>query len=82
MGLLRNILVILILLIVVWATFLLVSYIISVMIFYTLEFPENVVIGATRVIIGFFIAGAWILGWYKLTRFWLYGILLSRKRET
>ena len=82
MSLLRNVLVILALILIIWATLLLVSYITAITILYTLEFPGDTAISIARVVLGLIIAGAWILGWYKLTRLWLYKILLSRKRET
>jgi len=77
----RNILAILLLITIVWISFLFVSYITSITILYTLEFPENPLIGTLRVVIGVLIAGAWVAGWYKLTKLWLYKILLSRKQE-
>jgi hypothetical protein len=79
MGLARNVLMILVLLILVWAAFLLVSYVITVTVLYTLEFPGDTVISIIRVAFGLLIAGAWILGWYKLTKLWLYMILLPRR---
>jgi energy-coupling factor transporter transmembrane protein EcfT len=82
MGLARNILMIIVLLILVWAIFLLVSYVITVTVLYTLELPGDTTISIARVVLGLIIAGAWILGWYKLTKLWLYKILLARKRET
>lgn len=82
MGLLRNVLLIMALILVVWAALLLVSYTTAITILYTLEFPEDAIISSARVVIGLLIASAWILGWYKLTRLWLYRILLPRRRET
>jgi hypothetical protein len=79
MGLARNVLMILALLILVWAAFLLVSYVITVTVLYTLELPGDTIISIIRVALGLLITGAWILGWYKLTKLWLYRILLPRR---
>ena len=78
MGLKRNVLSVICLMLIVWATFLLVSYIISVTIFYTLEYSQrNLFLSVVRVLIGVSIAGAWVVAWYKLTKIWLYKILLG-----
>ncbi|MCD6341326.1 MAG: hypothetical protein J7L83_00485 [Thaumarchaeota archaeon] len=54
------------------------SYIISVTIFYTLEYSQrNLFLSVVRVLIGVSIAGAWVVAWYKLTKIWLYKILLG-----
>ncbi len=78
MSLGRNLAAALTLLLVVWASFLVVSYVISVTIFYTLEhYPRDVVLSVLRVVIGLLITGIWILGWYKFTKIWLYKVLLK-----
>ncbi len=77
MKLARNVLAVSLLITIVWVSFLFVSYVISITILYTLEFPENPAVSVLRVIIGLLIAGAWIMGWYELTKLWLYKILLS-----
>ncbi|MEM1976990.1 MAG: hypothetical protein QXI18_05180 [Nitrososphaerota archaeon] len=81
MSLSRNVLAIIALMLIIWASLLLVSYVAAITILYTLEFPGDTLISIARVILGLLIAGAWVLGWYKLTRLWLYKILLSRRRE-
>ncbi len=83
MKVLRNLLLIMLLITIVWITLLFISYIISVTVFYTLEhLPSAILPSILRVVIGLIIAGAWIIGWYQLTKAWLYKILLSRKEET
>lgn len=83
MNLIRNVLAIALLITIIWITFLLISYVTSITILYTLEqFPENILLSVFRVVTGALTAGAWIVGWYKLTKLWLYRILLSRRRET
>ncbi|HDD40409.1 MAG: hypothetical protein DRN65_01610 [Thaumarchaeota archaeon] len=82
MGLWKNLGSVLCLLTIVWATFLVVSYITAVTIFYTLEYSQaTVFMSVLRVLIGLAIAGGWIAIWYNLTKFWLYRILL-KKEET
>jgi hypothetical protein len=81
MGLARNILMIIILLTLVWAIFLFASYVITATVLYTLELPGDTITSIARVVLGIIIAGAWILGWYKLTKLWLYKILLAGRRE-
>jgi len=74
----RNLAAVLALILLVWASFLAVSYVISVTVFYTLEhYPRDIVLSVLRVVIGLSIAGAWIIGWYALTKIWLYKVLLK-----
>lgn len=81
MSLRRNFLNVFCLFIIIWITFLLISYLIAVTIFYTLEYPQTTIfMGVLRIVIGLVIAGGWVIAWYRLTRFWLYRILL-RKEE-
>lgn len=81
MGLKRNFLLILLLLTIVWATFLVVSYAVAITVFYTLEYPQiSILMSISRVAVGLVIMCCWIIAWYKLTKLWLYRILL-RKRE-
>ena len=83
MNLIRNVLAIILLITIIWVTFLFISYVTSITILYTLEqFPGNILLSVFRVVIGALTAGAWIAGWYKLTKLWLYKILLSRREET
>jgi len=77
MGLKRNLASVMALMAIVWGTFLLVSYVISVTIFYTLEYPSDTVLSVLRVLIGLVTAGIWVMGWYALTKLWLYKILLE-----
>jgi len=80
MGLKRNLGSVLCLLIIVWITFLAVSYLIAITIFYTLEYSQTAIfLSVLRVIIGLAIASGWVIVWYKLTKFWLYRILLRRE---
>jgi len=77
MGLTRNLVSVMILMLIVWGTFLLVSYVVSITIFYTLEYPSDTFLSILRVLIGLATAGVWVIGWYALTRFWLYKLLLE-----
>ncbi|MCS7132819.1 MAG: hypothetical protein NZ918_03785 [Aigarchaeota archaeon] len=80
MGLGKNFVSVLVLFTVIWATFLVVSYLIAITIFYTLEYPQMMSsMSILRVIVGLVIAGGWVTAWYKLTRFWLYRILMGKK---
>lgn len=78
MSLAKNVLILLILLVIVWASFLLVAYVMAFTIFPALEQGEgNVAMSVARVIIGATVFSAWIYGWYALTRFWFYRVLLK-----
>lgn len=80
MGLRRNLVGVLCLFTIIWITFLVVSYFIAITIFYTLEYPQTTIsMSILRVAIGLAVAGGWVIAWYKLTKFWLYRILLSKK---
>jgi len=77
MGLIRNILALMALMSIASATFLLVSYAVSLTVFYTLEYPGDTAISILRVLIGLATAFIWVAAWYYLTRLWLYRILLE-----
>ncbi len=67
----------LILLTIIWALFLGVSVILSVLI----TPPEGQVAGDTfmsvaRVLVGLFAFAVWVFAWERLTEFWLYKIML------
>lgn len=77
MRLLKNLAAVLGLLAIVWATFLLVSYILASTLFPAIEqASQNVFAGILRVIMGLATFTAWILIWYTLTKIWLYEVLL------
>ena len=77
MKLLRNFVAVLGLLAVVWATFLLVSYILASTLFPAIEqASQNILASILRVIAGLITFTAWVLVWYTLTKIWLYEILL------
>ena len=81
MSLLRNVLAIMALMVAVWGSLILVSYLVSVTVFYTLEhLPSNVLLSVLRVVMGLAVAAGWAFGWYLLTKTWLHKILLSRRR--
>ena len=81
MGLLRNVLAVMALMVAVWGSLILVSYLVSVTVFYTLEhLPSNVLLSVLRVVMGLAVAAGWAFGWYLLTKTWLYRVLLSRRR--
>jgi len=77
MRLLKNLAAILGLLAIVWATFLLVSYILASTLFPAIEqASQNILAGILRVIVGLATFMAWVLAWYTLTKIWLYEVLL------
>ena len=77
MKVLRNAGVICLLLTLVWASFLLVSYILASTLFPALEqADQNIFLGILRVAVGVSAFALWVYGWYNLTKFWLYKILL------
>ena len=77
MKLLRNFVAVLGLLAIVWATFLLVSYILASTLFPAIEqASQNILASILRVIAGLATFTAWVLIWYTLTKIWLYEILL------
>ena len=78
MRLLKNLAAVLGLLTIVWATFLLVSYILASTLFPAIEqASQNIFASILRVIAGLATFTAWVLVWYTLTKIWLYEILLG-----
>jgi len=78
MRLLKNLAAVLGLLTIVWATFLLVSYILASTLFPAIEqASQNIFASILRVIVGLATFTAWVLVWYTLTKIWLYEILLG-----
>ena len=78
MRLLKNLAAVLGLLAIVWATFLLVSYILASTLFPAIEqASRNIFASILRVIIGLATFTAWVLAWYTLTKIWLYEVLLK-----
>jgi len=78
MRLLKNLAAVLGLLAIVWATFLLVSYILASTLFPAIEqASQNIFASILRVIAGLATFTAWVLVWYTLTKIWLYEILLG-----
>ena len=76
MRLLKNLAAVLGLLAIVWATFLLVSYILASTLFPAIEqASQNILAGILRVIVGLATFTAWVLAWYTLTKIWLYKVL-------
>lgn len=74
----KNTLMLLILLTIVWATFLLVTYILASTLFPALEQTDgDLFLSVARVAVGILTFSAWVYGWYRLTRFWLYRLLLK-----
>ena len=75
---LKNLAAVLGLLAIVWATFLLVSYILASTLFPAIEqASRNIFASILRVIIGLATFTAWVLAWYTLTKIWLYKVLLG-----
>jgi len=78
MRLLKNLAAVLGLLAIVWATFLLVSYILASTLFPAIEqASQNIFASILRVIAGLATFTAWVLVWYILTKIWLYEVLLK-----
>jgi len=78
MRLLKNLAAVLGLLAIVWATFLLVSYILASTLFPAIEqASRNIFASILRVIIGLATFTAWVLAWYTLTKIWLYEVLFK-----
>ena len=78
MRLLKNLAAVLGLLTIVWATFLLVSYILASTLFPAIEqASQNIFASILRVIAGLATFTAWVLVWYTLTKIWLYKVLLG-----
>ena len=78
MRLLKNLAAVLGLLTIVWATFLLVSYILASTLFPAIEqASQNIFASILRVIAGLATFTAWVLVWYILTKIWLYEVLLK-----
>jgi len=78
MRLLKNLAAVLGLLAIVWATFLLVSYILASTLFPAIEqASQNIFASILRVIVGLATFTAWVLVWYTLTKIWLYKVLLG-----
>ena len=78
MRLLKNLAAVLGLLAIVWATFLLVSYILASTLFPAIEqASQNIFASILRVIVGLATFMAWVLAWYTLTKIWLYKVLLG-----
>ena len=75
---LKNLAAVLGLLAIVWATFLLVSYILASTLFPAIEqASRNIFASILRVIIGLATFTAWVLAWYTLTKIWLYEVLFK-----
>ena len=75
---LKNLAAVLGLLAIVWATFLLVSYILASTLFPAIEqASQNIFASILRVIVGLATFTAWVLVWYTLTKIWLYKVLLG-----
>ena len=78
MRLVRNILLVSLLLLIVWASFLAVMYVMASTMFPALEQADgNIALSISRVVIGLAAFGLWVYAWYLLTRFWLYRVLLA-----
>ena len=78
MRLLKNLAAVLGLLAIVWASFLLVSYILASTLFPAIEqASQNIFASILRVIAGLATFTAWVLVWYILTKIWLYEVLLK-----
>lgn len=73
----RNIVLVIALLTVVWSSLLIVTYIIAFTIFPALEQTgEPLILSILRLGVGLLVFALWVYGWYILTRTWLYRILL------
>ena len=82
MGLARNVMLLSTLLLIVWASFIAVTYVIASTLFPALEQADgDMVLSVARVVVGSAAFALWVYGWYCLTRFWLYRILLRRPRS-
>lgn len=69
---LRNTLMVLALLTIVWIGFLVVTFVLAYTLFPAIEFPDkSLLTGLIRVAIGMAAIASWIYGWYILTRMWL-----------
>ncbi len=80
MSLSRNILTVMALLTIVWASLLAVMFIMAFTIFPALEQTGGaLILNILRVSLGLLIFAIWVYAWYKLTRLWLYRILLNMK---
>lgn len=77
MAVMKNTLSLILLLTIIWASFLLVTYILASTLFPALEQADgDLATSLARVVIGVSTFSAWVYGWYRLTRFWLYRLLL------
>lgn len=77
MSLLRNILMVMVLLTIVWASLLSVMFIMAFTIFPALEQTSGpLLLSILRVGLGLLIFAAWVYAWYTLTKLWLYRVLL------
>ncbi|MDW8062845.1 MAG: hypothetical protein RMI43_01585 [Candidatus Caldarchaeum sp.] len=71
-----------VLLTLVWALFLIATSFIAFVVLPVIEGSDRGVISSVaRTVAGFVVFAGWVVGWQKLTEFWLYRILLKGERE-
>ncbi|MEM0349267.1 MAG: hypothetical protein QXD24_03695 [Candidatus Caldarchaeum sp.] len=70
----------LVLVTVVWLLFLVASSSIAYIVFAVLDGSStSVLVSAARTVVGVAVFIVWVVGWHRLTVFWLYRVLLGEK---
>ncbi|MEN2974991.1 MAG: hypothetical protein ABDH32_05365 [Candidatus Caldarchaeales archaeon] len=78
MSLLKNTLMTAILLTIVWAGFLTVTFILAYTLFPVIEYADGEpILGLIRVTLGVTVIALWVYGWYELTKRWFYRLMLK-----